>query len=143
MKGMEPGDLDLFNKFMIPREDDVLSTKDGPIDERDRGINLADLILERIVAHEAAQSRDQVSQSSSHFEDTMELPAKVVEVYSKYVCLLVNVCLSSLLVPEPWLKETQQNWSPALSIQIGKASKALQNYSCDVSLGRDFGNHKT
>ena len=83
---MKPGDLDLFNRFMAPHEDDVLPMTNGSMEE-DKATNLADLILERIAAHEAAQLRDQVNQGGDLYEDAMELPAKVVEVYSKYVLL--------------------------------------------------------
>ena len=47
------------------------------------GTNLADLILEKIAAHEAAQTGEPVIQGGGMLEDAVELPAKVVEVYSK------------------------------------------------------------
>lgn len=49
-----------------------------------QGSNLADLILEKIAAHEAAQGGERVYQGGGAPEDAVELPAKVVEVYSKY-----------------------------------------------------------
>ena len=51
------------------------------------GNKLADLILEKIAAHEAAQGGERVYQGGGAPEDAVELPAKVVEVYSKYLQL--------------------------------------------------------
>ena len=47
------------------------------------GTNLADLILEKITAHEATQTGGPMIQGGGPPEDAIELPAKVVEVYSK------------------------------------------------------------
>ena len=49
----------------------------------EQGTNLADLILKKIEAHEAAEDGQPVVQGGGLPEDAMELPAKVVEVYSK------------------------------------------------------------
>ncbi len=49
----------------------------------DEGKNLADLILEKIAAHEAATVREPKIQGGGPPEKAVELPAKVVEVYSK------------------------------------------------------------
>lgn len=49
----------------------------------DEGTNLADLILEKIAAHEASTVREPRIQGGGPPEDAVELPAKVVEVYSK------------------------------------------------------------
>ena len=49
----------------------------------DQGTNLADLILEKIAAYEAVQSDQPVIHGGGLPEDAVELPAKVVEVYSK------------------------------------------------------------
>ena len=53
-------------------------TKEG------QGTNLADLILQKIAAHEAARTGEPLIQGGGMPEDAIELPAKVVEVYSKY-----------------------------------------------------------
>ena len=50
-----------------------------------QGINLADLILDRIAAHEAGQAGQPVIHGGGEPEDAVELPAKVVEVYTKCV----------------------------------------------------------
>ncbi len=47
------------------------------------GTNLADLILEQIAAHEAAQSAKPMIHGGGAPEDAVEIPAKVVEVYTK------------------------------------------------------------
>ena len=49
-----------------------------------QGTNLADLILEKIAAHESTQTGAPVVQGGGILEDAVELPAKVVEVYTKY-----------------------------------------------------------
>ena len=49
----------------------------------EQGTNLADIILKKIAAHEAVQSGQPVFQGEGFPEDAVELPAKVVEVYSK------------------------------------------------------------
>ena len=48
------------------------------------GVNLADLILEQIAAHEAKQENEGTVQRGLPPEEVVELPAKVVEVFSKY-----------------------------------------------------------
>ena len=51
--------------------------------EEGQGTNLADLILEKIAAHEATQTGHTRIQGGGPPEEAIELPAKVVEVYSK------------------------------------------------------------
>lgn len=59
---------------------------DGQIsEEQQQGTNLADLILEKIAAHEATQSGGPPIQGGGPPEDAVEVPAKVIEVYSKSV----------------------------------------------------------
>ena len=48
-----------------------------------QGTNLADLILEKIAAQEATQAGQPIVQGGGPPEEAIELPAKVVEVYSK------------------------------------------------------------
>ena len=59
------------------------TTNKGTGIEEGEGTNLADLILEKITAHEATQTGRPVLQGGGPPEDAIELPAKVVEVYSK------------------------------------------------------------
>lgn len=80
---MDPSDLNLFNKFVPSNQDPVVQSFNDAGEEQ--GTNLADLILEKIAAHESTQTREPVIQGGGAPEDAIELPAKVVEVYSKYV----------------------------------------------------------
>ncbi len=75
----------LFNRFMpSTTADPLIQSITNEEREEGQGTNLADLILEKIAAHEAAQTREPVIQGGGIPEDAVELPAKVVEVYSKY-----------------------------------------------------------
>lgn len=76
--------MSLFDKFMPSTSADAVvqaTTKDGT--EEGEGTNLADLILEKIAAHEATQTGQPIVQGGGPPEEAIELPAKVVEVYSK------------------------------------------------------------
>lgn len=87
---LAPEDLETFTKFFPTQEDPLLRQGwGGPAEESDEGpgTNLAELILEKIAAHEAAQASQGVNgQTRSDMvpEDDYELPPKVVEVYTKY-----------------------------------------------------------
>jgi hypothetical protein len=72
----------LFNKFLPTANEDPLFSG-GRNEEGGQGTNLADLILEKIAAHEAAQVDLPTVHRGEATEVTAELPAKVVEVYSK------------------------------------------------------------
>lgn len=87
---LSPEDLATFNKFFPQKEDPLLrrgwgGEDDGGVEETDEGAgtNLADLILEKIAAHEAGQTgggRD----VPGPIDEEFEIPPKVVEVYTKY-----------------------------------------------------------
>jgi essential nuclear protein 1 len=96
---LAPEDLDTFKKFFpAGDEDPLLRTggiwgKEGE-DQEDEGpgTNLADLILEKIAAHEAQQAAQGKNvrfegvgfgESAQREEDEFQMPPKVVEVYSK------------------------------------------------------------
>ena len=73
---------------MPPKDDTLLdSMKDASTQSGD-GTNLADLILEKIALHEASTSHEPVIHGGGTREDAVELPAKVIEVYSKYIIRL-------------------------------------------------------
>ena len=74
----------MFNKFVPSEEDPIIKSNSGDRDSGGQGINLADLILEQIAAHEAAQAGEPIVKGGGPPEDAIELPAKVIEVYSKY-----------------------------------------------------------
>ncbi len=80
---MDPNDLDMFNRY-LPAKGDLLTQQLPGIDTGEsQGTNLADLILEKIAAYEATQTGQRPVQGTGEPEDAIELPAKVVEVYSK------------------------------------------------------------
>lgn len=86
---LAPDDLEMFKKFFPMQEDELLRTGwGGQADEAEEGpgTNLADLILEKIAAHEAAQAggpgRGPQSVPGPIDEDFV-IPGKVVEVYTK------------------------------------------------------------
>lgn len=59
----------------------MLNRQLRPIEKEEKGINLADMILKKIASHEATHTGESGVQRGPHDD---ELPAKVVEVYSKY-----------------------------------------------------------
>lgn len=81
---VDPEDLETYKKFMPDAEQDDLikhgwDRKPSGADEEDEEpVNLADLILAKIAAHEAGESG-----KPQEPDDNYELPPKVVEAYSK------------------------------------------------------------
>ena len=76
--------MSLFDRFMPSTSADAIlqaTAKKGT--EEGQGTNLADLILEKIAAQEATQTGQPIVQGGGPPEEAIELPAKVVEVYSK------------------------------------------------------------
>lgn len=94
---MNPGDLEMFNKFMPSDPDPLIEEVSHEEATGSQGINLADLILEKIAAHEAAQAGRPKIQGGGLPEDAVEIPAKAVEVFSKYVWVVEDdSCFSSI-----------------------------------------------
>lgn len=84
---MDPKDVSLFNKFMpsTTSQDHILQptiARNG--DQIGDGRNLAEIILEKIAAHEATNEGQPMIHGGGPAEEAVELPVKVVEVYSKY-----------------------------------------------------------
>jgi len=79
---VDPEDLAMFNKFN-PEFDPA--TLLAPQADEGESTNLADLILEKIAQHENSQAQGQIIRGGGAPEDAIELPAKVVEVYTQYV----------------------------------------------------------
>jgi essential nuclear protein 1 len=109
---LAPDDLATYSKFFPSQEDPLLRQGwDGEVEEADEGpgTNLADLILEKIAAHEAAQARSGggAQTAPGPVDEDFEIPAKVVEVYTKYVALPINT--RQLLIEE-------QNWAHTVTI---------------------------
>lgn len=76
----------MFNKFMPGHEEDPIFHPREPGSEH-QTTNLADLILEKIAEHEAKQAGGSAPfiQGGGIAEDAVQIPAKAVEVYEKYV----------------------------------------------------------
>lgn len=91
---LAPEDLATFNKFFPQQEEDPLLRRgwggedDGGVDDSEEGpgTNLADLILEKIAAHEATQAAQGGGGRDipGPVDEDFEIPPKVVEVYTKY-----------------------------------------------------------
>ena len=85
---LAPDDLETFKKFFPTQEDPLLRQGwGGDVDDADEGpgTNLAELILEKIAAHEAAQEgANSAQETSGPLDEDFEIPPKVVEVYTKY-----------------------------------------------------------
>lgn len=79
--------MDVFNKFIPAGDQDPIfdPSEEG---EEGSGVNLADLILQKIAAYEANQAGDgQVIKGGGAPEDAVQIPAKALEVYEKYAFL--------------------------------------------------------
>ena len=87
---LAPEDLETFSKFFPVQEDPLLRQGWGGAAEesdQEQGTNLADLILAKIAAHEAAQEGQNTAgqpRGGEAIDEDYELPPKVVEVYTKY-----------------------------------------------------------
>lgn len=79
---VDPNDLDTFNKFLPSGDQDPIFDS-GDADEGP-GTNLTSLILEKIEAYEAQQAKNQSGGQGAPPEGAVQLPAKAVEVFSKY-----------------------------------------------------------
>ena len=85
---LSPADQAMFAKFMPEQEDQLLRTGWGggaEEEEEEATTNLADLILEKIAEKEAREAA--LGGTGGHkpgpVDDDFEIPAKVVEVYTK------------------------------------------------------------
>lgn len=79
---VDPNDLAMFNRFN-PEFDPSTLLGSTPAEEEGETTNLADLILAKIAAQEESQDQRQIL-GGGRPEDAIELPAKVVEVYTQY-----------------------------------------------------------
>jgi essential nuclear protein 1 len=94
---LSPADQAIFAKFMPEQEDQLLKTGWGGEveEEQDRTINLADLILQKIAEKEARESGGaDNSREPGPVDENYDIPAKVVEVYTKYVYVKELRCIS-------------------------------------------------
>ncbi|EQL01763.1 hypothetical protein G6O67_000571 [Ophiocordyceps sinensis] len=111
---VEPEDLETYKKFMPDDEDDLLKhgwdrKPSGP--DEGESVNLADLILQKIAAHEAAEARKEAGLPV----DDYELPPKVVEAYTKIGQILSRYKSGPL--PKPFkILPTVPHWEEILDI---------------------------
>ncbi|KAI4276515.1 MAG: hypothetical protein LQ337_002444 [Flavoplaca oasis] len=123
---VDPNDSDLFNKYMQqPTRQDPVSPSahegDGQV------TNLADLILEKIAMHESAQSRTPAVHGGGPPEEAVELPMKVIEVYTKIGLFLSRYKSGKL--PKPFkIIPTLPQWQELLSITRPEAWTANACY---------------
>lgn len=122
---IDPNDLDTFNKFNPSFDPStlLLPKTDAPDDEaQGPGTNLVDLILEKIAAHEAQQQAGSGAEGlpppirgDGPPDDAVELPGKVVEVYTQVGQLLSRYKSGKL--PKPFkILPTLPQWDILLSI---------------------------
>ncbi|KAK7719471.1 snoRNA-binding rRNA-processing protein [Botryosphaeria dothidea] len=115
---IDPNDLDMFNKFN-PTSDPSQLFNPGASEEQSGGTNLAALILEKIAekeAQDAAANGDGPRYVGGGApEDAVELPARVVEVYTQ-VGLILSRWKSGKL-PKPFkILPTLPEWETLISI---------------------------
>ncbi|OCK85675.1 Bystin-domain-containing protein [Lepidopterella palustris CBS 459.81] len=96
---IDPNDLDTFNRF-IPTDDNPIVWPGEEAEKSGSGTNLADLILAKIAAHEAGREIQPHIYGPGDPDDAIELPAKVVEVYSKIGLILCRYKSGKL--PKPF-----------------------------------------
>ncbi|KAG6003169.1 hypothetical protein E4U21_002283 [Claviceps maximensis] len=113
---VDPQDLEMYKKFMPDEEDDLLKhgwdlkpSGDAQGDNESR--NLADIIMQKIAAHEATEAR----KGAGLPEDDYELPPKVVDVYTKVGQILSRYKSGPL--PKPFkILPTIPRWEDILDI---------------------------
>ncbi|KAK3651624.1 snoRNA-binding rRNA-processing protein [Elasticomyces elasticus] len=124
---VDPGDLEAFNRFN-PSFDPATLLQTPPADEADgdgeeegQPTNLADLILSKIAAHEAQEGGSSGKNPAPFIhgggamQDAVELPAKVVEVYTQIGTLLSRYKSGKL--PKPFkIIPTLPQWDTLLDI---------------------------
>ena len=80
---LQSEEMDTFHKFMPLTADALMEVNGERKEDEDQGTNLADLILEKIAAHEAATGDDQQTYNEDEHQSMSDIPPKVVEVYTK------------------------------------------------------------
>ncbi|KAH7380497.1 Bystin-domain-containing protein [Phaeosphaeria sp. MPI-PUGE-AT-0046c] len=113
---IDANDLAAWNKF-IPTDENPIVWPGQEAQPSGPGTDLAALILEKIAAHEASDGAVKLPQimGGGAPEDAVELPAKVVEVYSK-IGLIMSRYKSGKL-PKPFkILPTIPAWETLLSI---------------------------
>ncbi|KAL6855823.1 Bystin domain-containing protein [Trichoderma novae-zelandiae] len=119
---VDPEDLDTYRKFMGDEEEDDLLKHGWDLkpsgEAQGESVNLADLILEKIAAHEAAQAGGGGGGGGGNVrapDDDYELPPKVVEVYTKIGEILSRYKSGPL--PKPFkILPTIPHWEDIIDI---------------------------
>ncbi|KAI6785225.1 uncharacterized protein J7T54_006867 [Emericellopsis cladophorae] len=113
---VDPEDLATYRKFMPDEEaDDLLKhgwdQKPSGEEEHEEPVNLADLILEKIAAHEATEAR----KAAGVPDEDYELPPKVVEAYTKIGEILARYKSGPL--PKPFkILPTVPHWEDIIFV---------------------------
>ncbi|EMD90713.1 hypothetical protein COCC4DRAFT_68655 [Bipolaris maydis ATCC 48331] len=112
---IDANDLAAWNKF-IPTDDNPIVWPGEEAQPSGPGTDLAALILEKIAAHEAGgEVQHPEIQGGGAPEDAIELPAKVVEVYSKIGLILSRYKSGKL--PKPFkILPTIPAWETLVAI---------------------------
>ena len=83
MQELDLNDLNSFNNYIPAGEEPTLDLHAEKVPERAQGTDLAQLILQAIEAKEAGEGDHSPIFGGGAPEDAIEIPAKVVEVYTK------------------------------------------------------------
>jgi essential nuclear protein 1 len=111
---IDPDDLATFNKF-IPTDENPIVWPGEEAQPSGPGTDLAALILEKIAAHEASNPTQPEVYGGGDPEDAVELPAKVVEVYSKIGLILSRYKSGKL--PKPFkILPTIPAWETLIAV---------------------------
>ncbi|KAL1956675.1 hypothetical protein VTO42DRAFT_6925 [Malbranchea cinnamomea] len=112
---LDPNDLEMFHKFVPGGDQDPIFNPTQSSEGNGESTNLADLILEKIAAHEAAQSGQKQVMGGGAPDDAVEIPMKAVDVYQKVGFLLSRYKSGPL--PKPFkILPTLPQWQTLLSI---------------------------
>ena len=88
--------MNVFNRF---------ASRGDEVEDQGGGSDLANLILEKIAAHEAANeesTKETVVHGGGAPEDSIEMNPKVVQVYSTYAALFYLVLRTRLTLCQDW-----------------------------------------
>lgn len=114
---VEVNDLDAFNRFFPTTQNPIVwpGEREDAQPSGGQGTDLAALILQKIAEHEAANPSQREVRGGGDPEDAVEIPEKVVEVYSK-VGILMSRYKSGKL-PKPFkVLPTIPAWETLLAI---------------------------
>jgi essential nuclear protein 1 len=127
---IDPKDLEAFNKFSSIRDeaDDLVWPGESAEPSGQGGTDLAALILEKIRQAEAGNGGDPEVQGGGDPDDAVELPAKVVEVYSKIGIILSRYKSGKL--PKPFkILPTLPQWQTLVSVTVSSRVR-ITVYNC-------------